>query len=474
MGGLEDRMDKIPQRDLEIAELLENRPLGQFQVLTLLFGCLILFVDGLDFSAPNVGAKAIQLAFHADPSAMGMVFGWGYFGMFVGSVLLGYIGDKYGRKTGAVLGVLAYSLPAIFTIFASSIDELAVWRFLAGIGIGGVVPNTIALLTETAPKRHRVLFVMIAFVGYSLGNASCGQIAAWLMPTYGWPVVFLAAGSTGVVLSVILVFALPESIPFLAATKPESPLLRRLIARAAPEFALGPDTRIVLRRPANETKFSLKLLFNSYRRTATPLLWIAYFADSLTFMTLSAWLTFILVEAGLPQQQAQLTFSAGAVGAMILIPLVGRGIDRFGPKVVVLFAACAIGAILYLGMPGLTPAYVMALAVFGYACAAATHHSLNGIVASFYPTIVRGNGVGYATGMGRVGAIVGPVVAGYLLSASLPLNQVLFFIAAPDLIVAACCVALDVLRRSRSARADFVNARTTAHVKEQPAKEQPA
>jgi MFS family permease len=109
----------------------------------------------------------------------------------------------------------------------------------------------------------------------------------------------------------------------------------------------------------------------------------------------------------------------------------------------------------------------MVLAVLGYACAAATHHSLNGIVASFYPTIVRGNGVGYATGMGRVGAIVGPVVAGYLLSASLPLNQVLFFMAAPDFVVAAACVALDVLRRSASARADFANRRPVTRAKEQ-------
>ena len=467
MGVLEGSMDKVPQREVDVAELLENRPLGRFQLLTLLYGCLILFVDGLDFSAPNVGAKAIQVAFHAEPSAMGLVFGWGYFGMFAGSVLLGYIGDKYGRKTGAVLGVLAYSLPAIFTIFATSIDELAVWRFLAGIGIGGVVPNTIALLTETAPKRHRVFFVMIAFVGYSLGNASSAQIAAWLMPLDGWPVVFLAAGIAGMLLSIALAFALPESIPYLTATKPYSPKLRRLLLRAAPELVLIPETRIVLRRPATEMKFSLRLLFNSYRRIATPLLWTAYFADSLTFMTLSAWLTFILVEAGLPQQAAQLTFSAGAFGAMILIPIVGRGIDRFGPKVVVLFAVAAISAIVYLGTPGLTPAVVMILAVLGYACAAATHHSLNGIVASFYPTVVRGNGVGYATGMGRIGAIVGPVVAGYLLSASLPLNQVLFFMAAPDLVVAAACVALDVLRRSASARADFANRLPVTQTKEQ-------
>ena len=465
-------MDKNPPREVDVGAILENRPLGRFQLVTLMFGCLILFVDGLDFSAPNVGAKAISAAFHAEPSAMGLVFGWGYFGMFAGSVLLGYIGDKYGRKIGVVLGVLAYSLPAIFTILATTMDELALWRFLAGIGIGGVVPNTIALLTETAPKRHRVIFVMISFVGYSMGNASSAQVAAWFMPQYGWPIVFLAAGVAGTLLSVVLVFALPESIPFLAATKPGSPKLRQLLMRAAPETTFGPDTRIALHRPASESHFSLRLLFSSYRRIATPLLWVAYFADSLCFMTLSAWLTFILVEAGLPQQQAQLTFSAGAFGAMMAIPLVGCGIDKFGPKVVVLSAIAAISAITYLGTPGLSPLVITVVAIFAYACASATHHSLNGIVGGFYPTIIRGNGVGYATGMGRIAAIFGPIIAGYLLSANLPVQVVLAIIAAPDLVVAAACIGLDVLRRSASARADFANPIPTREAKEQLAKEQ--
>jgi AAHS family 4-hydroxybenzoate transporter-like MFS transporter len=445
-------------RDVDLGPVLENRRVGAFQSMTLALGCLILFVDGLDYSAGNVGAPAILRAFHAERGDMGFVFGWSYFGIFVGSVLFGHIGDKFGRKLGAVLGVLAYSLPALFTMFATSLEELTVWRFLAGIGIGGVVPNTIALLTETAPKRFRVTFVMIAFVGYSLGNASAGQAAAWLIPSFGWPIVFLVAGIAGMVLSIVLVFVLPESIPFLAATKPDSPKLRRLVARAAPELALTADTRIVLRRPANETHFSLTLLFNSYRRIATPLLWIAFFAESLTFMTLSAWLAVILEAAGLPPREAALTFSGGAFGAMLAILIVGRLIDRFGPKAAVLSAVAAVSAIIYLGTPGLTPIVITIIAVLALACASATHQSLNGIVGGFYPTIIRGNGVGYATGMGRIAAIVGPVIVGYLMAVKIPLKDVLFFIAAPDLVVAAACVALDVLRRSPQARADFAHA----------------
>jgi len=368
-----------------------------------------------------------------------------------------------------VFGVLAYSVPAIFTMFAGSLDELTVWRFLAGIGIGGVVPNTIALLTETAPRRLRVTFVMIAFVGYSLGNASIAQVAARFIPAYGWPVVFLVAGTIGLVLSIVLAFALPESIPFLAIAKPDSPKLRRLAARAAPELALGPDDRIVILRPARETHFSLRLLFDSYRRIATPLLWIAFFAESLTFMTLSAWLAVILESAGLPPKDAALTFSYGAVGAMIAILAFGRLIDRFGPKAGAVSGTIAVATIVYLGTPGLTPAVIAMVAIVAQASASATHQSLNGIVGGFYPTVIRGNGVGYATGMGRVAAILGPVIVGYLMAAKVPLREVLVFIAAPDLVVAGACVALDVLKRKPTASVDFASA-APVQAKEQFAK----
>jgi AAHS family 4-hydroxybenzoate transporter-like MFS transporter len=457
----------MENRDVDIGQALESRRVGAFQALTLGFGFLILFVDGLDYSAINVGAPSILRAFGAERSAMGAVFGWGYFGIFVGSVLFGIIGDRYGRKPGLVLGVLAYSLPALFTGFSSSLEELSVFRFLAGIGIGGVVPNVIALLTETAPKRLRVTFVMIAFVGYSTGNASIAQVAAWFIPLYGWQVVFIVAGTLGTVLSIVLALFLPESVLFLAETRPRSARLRRLAARAAPELNITSATRIVVHRPSGETQFSLRLLFTSYRHIATPLLWIAFFAESLTFMTLSAWLAVILESAGLAPQQAALTFSYGAVGAMIAILSVGRFIDKFGPRAAVVSAMLAVSLIIYLGTSGLSPMLITIVAVCALACASATHQSLNGIVGGFYPTIIRGNGVGYATGMGRVAAILGPVIVGYLMAAKVPLREVLFYIAAPDLIVAAACVGLDLLRRSASARADFTSGPVPTRVREQ-------
>jgi AAHS family 4-hydroxybenzoate transporter-like MFS transporter len=438
--------------EIDVGELLENRRLGWFHAVTFALCFLILFVDGLDYSAINVAAPSILKAFHTETSAMGIVFGSVFVGILIGSVIFGYIGDRYGRKLGAVLGVLAYSIPALLTVFASSIEQLTIFRCLAGFGIGGVIPNIVALLTETAPKRFRVTFVMAVFVGYASGNAVIGQIAAWLIPEYGWSIVFLVAGLAGLILSVFLSLMLPESIPFLAATRPGAPRLRPLVARAAPELEIPPDARFVYRRPVNETQFSLKLLFSGYRRTATPIIWLAFFAESMTYLTLTAWLVVVLEQTGVAPMQAALAYSYSQLGAIVAILVLARLLDRFGPKASVLSACIAVAAIMSLAIPGLSPAAITTIAILAVACASATHQSLIGIVGGFYPTIIRGNGVGYATGMGRFGAILGPIIAGYLLS-KFPLHYALFFIAAPDLVVAAACIGLDRCARKNASAA---------------------
>jgi len=438
--------------EVDVAELLETRRMGRFQWLTLLLGCLILFVDGLDFSAVSVGTPAILRAFHTETSKLSFVVSSGFVGILIGSFLFGYIGDRFGRKVGAIAGVLTYTVPALLTVFATSLPQLAALRFICGLGMGGVVPNVIAFLTEAAPKPYRVTFVMVAYMGYSLGNASIAQVAAWLTPLFGWQVIFATAGAVGLVLAAALPFLLPESIAYLAASRPGSPQLVRLVKAAAPDADFGPETRFVVRRPATHEKFRLKLLFTEERRIATPLLWTGFFAESLVYMTFATWFSLVLVQAGLSPKQAALTFSAAYVGAMGAIFGLARLLDRFGPKASVITAAGAIAAFLVLGTPGLSAPAIIAAGVLAMSCSSSTHQALNGIVGGFYPTVVRSNGVGYASGMGRVAAIIGPAIAGYLLSAHLPLQTVLALMVSPYMMVIAVCLALSRLKRKMTAK----------------------
>ena len=437
-------------REVDVGALLEERKLNRFHALTLGLCVAILFVDGLDFSASNVGAPAIMRAFDVDRSTVSYVISSGYFGIFVGSILFGYLGDRYGRRFGAILGVLAYSIPGLFTIFVTSLEELALLRFLTGLGMGGVVPNVIALLTETAPRKYRATFVMIAYVGYSMGNAAIGQVAAWFIPEFGWPVVFVVASVAGLVLCAVIAVALPESISYLMVTKPESPELKRLIQRLAPDAQLD-DARFVL--PRAERQFSLKLLFTDHRRIATPLLWMAYFSEFLTYMTFAGLFAVILEDAGLQPTEASQTFSYAYVGAMIAILALARPVDAFGPKAALVSASIAMAALVYLGTPGLSVSTITVVAIVALACSSATHQSLNGIVGGFYPTIIRGNGVGYASGWGRIAAIIGPMIASLLFAANLSLQQFLICLAAPYLVVAATLIALERLQKKMRAEA---------------------
>ena len=434
----------VDHNAIEVSGFVDRQKLNTFHLLTVILCFLILFADGLDFSAANVAAPAILRAFHAEKSAMGFVFGWGYFGIFVGSLFFGYIGDRFGRKVGAISGVLAYSLPALATVFASSLDQLALLRFLAGLGIGGVIPNTVALLNETAPTRFRASFVMVAFLGYSAGIASTGLIAARFLSEFGWPVVFLAAGIAGTVLGIVLAFVLPESVRFLTLAAPDSPRLRILLARIAPESPVDAHARFFLHEDTKR-KFSIRLLFTGNRWMATSLLWVGYFAEALTFMTLSSWLPLLLESAGLRPVQASLAFSYSAFGAIAAILLLSRLLDKFGPMVALVSTVSCIVMLIFLGRPAASFGAIMTAAILAFSFSSGTHTSLNATVGAFYPTGIRGNGVGYATGMGRIAGIVGPVVTGLLLSAKLPLRPMLYLIAAPYVIVAIVFFGLGIL-----------------------------
>ena len=155
----------------------------------------------------------------------------------------------------------------------------------------------------------------------------------------------------------------------------------------------------------------------------------------------------------MPPRQASLTYSYGALCAIVAILLLSRLLDAFGPIVAVITALCCVAAIISLGRTGLALGALMVTAILAYSLSNGTHTSLNATVGSFYPTNIRGNGVGYATGMGRIAGILGPVITGYLLSAKLPMRSMLYIIAAPYLIVAAAFFGLGLIhnRRTRGA-----------------------
>jgi AAHS family 4-hydroxybenzoate transporter-like MFS transporter len=430
-----------PQK-IDLSDLIAQMRLGRFHIVVVALCLLTLFVDGMDFATILVTAPAIIRSWHIEQSAMGIVFGAGNFGLVVGAVLFGFMGDRYGRRPAIITSVLMFSVPAIAAGFATGVDGMLVLRFLTAMGIGGGLPNAIALLTESAPQKYRSSLVIIALIGTALGAAAAGGLAAAVIQPIGWPAVFVIVGFGGLLVSTVLYFSLSESIPFLVLAEPNSPRLRRLVNAAAPRIALEPGTQFVSSERRKKERMRFGLLFQGSLRTATPLLWAAFFSEGLTFTALVSWTPVLLVNGGVSPTDASLAFASSAIAGVGVRLLIARFLDRYGAFAVLGSVVVAIIAFLYLAAFDLSPAAKIGGIILATAFVQGGHDGLNSIVGSFYPTGIRANGVGWVAGMARSAAIIGPIAIGYMLSTKLAFGTTMYVLGAPYLLVMLFCLML--------------------------------
>lgn len=409
-------------------------------------------IEGYDMQLAAFAAPAIINAWHINRAYFGPVFGFGLFGYMLGATLLGSLGDRFGRKKIIIGGTLWFGIFTLAATHATSITGLLAFRFIAGLGLGASIPTTIALAVEYAPSRTRATTVGILFIGYNIGAAAAGFIAARLIPVFGWPSVFYVGGIAPILLGMILVFVLPESIGFLALKQNGFADVSAIVAKLRSDLSFEHDARFVLREE-KRSGVPVRHLFTEGRAAVTLLLWIAYVFSLTSQFFLTSWLPTVLVGSGLSLGNAVVTGSAvqigGAFGGLILCWL----IDKRG--ILTLVASFAIVAPLIVLVPWATVSNILLMPlgfVIGF-CLMGGLTGLNGISGTFYPTYIRSTGVGWALGVGRIGSILGPVLGGILISFN-PRNSVLFTCAAVPVL---CCAGALYL---------FANLPVTSHARQ--------
>jgi AAHS family benzoate transporter-like MFS transporter len=370
------------------------------------------------------------------------------FGMMFGAIFLGTIADRIGRRRAIVICLALFS---VFTAAAGMSTDPYVFsamRFLAGLGIGGVMPNVVAQMTEYSPKRIRATMVTLMFSGYAVGGMVAALLGKGLIEHHGWQSVFLAAG-VPVVLIPFILKSLPESMPFLVRHG-RIDELRRTLVRMEPTYRAGPDDRFELADAGRAQGAPIGRLFQEGRGFSTIMFWVAFFMCLFMVYALSSWLAKLMAGAGYSLGSA-LTFvlvlNFGAV-----IGAVGGGwlADRFHIKyVLVAMYALAAVSITLLGYPMPTPLLFVVVGLAG-ASTIGTQIVTYAYAGQFYPTAIRSTGIGWASGVGRSGAILAPIVIGTLVGMALPLQQNFQAMAIPA-VIATVCVAL--IRHGRSAAA---------------------
>ncbi|MDF7775612.1 MFS transporter [Sphingomonas sp. AOB5] len=446
---------------VDIVRFLEDRRFGWWHAKIMLLCFLMLLVEGMDYNALAVAAPSLIRGWQVSKSEIGIAFAVSNLAVLVGTLAFSALGDRFGRRLGIIVGVLLYSVPSLCTAFASSVGELYLLRFIAGLGMGGVMPNAIALLTEIAPKGLKSRIVMIPFIGIGLGVAAIGGVAAAFIPKFGWPAVFLIPGVSGLIVCVALVLWLPESIRYLTVAKPDSPQLDKALRALDPSLdassvASGPGNHAPAARPG------LGILLRRENGLMNLLLWLCFAFEYLTFIILASWLPLILETAGLSPTEASLTFAYVGLANLGTQLLIAMFLDRyhFGAMLVATLVtmACFIG----FGMPGLDKTSLMAITVLLVAASGATHSALNGLVGNVYPTNIRATAVGIASGFGRAAFIGGPVLGGYLLAQALPFQTLTLLIMGPYLPVALICLLLARLYTGKVAEARALDREASA------------
>ena len=430
---------------VDVAEFIDQQPVGGFQLKLLLTCAAVLFLDGFDTQAIGYVAPALAKEWGLTKGALGPVFSAGLFGLMIGALLFGPLADRVGRKKIIILSTLAFGIGALVTALVQDLNTLLAIRFLTGLGLGGAMPNAIAMTSEFNPRRRRATMVMIMFCGFSVGAALGGLLAAALIPQFGWRSVFVVGGIAPLLLVPILTLRLPESVRFLALTGRANERVAQLLGLINPKAAFAPATRFVIHEP-ELAGIPVLHLFKSGRTLVTLLLWVVFFMSLLDLYFLSNWLPTVLNDLGASVSSAAAIGSMLQVGGVVGTFALGSIIDRFSFRALALVYFIAVFAVGAIGQLGHSVVFVtMAIFAAGF-CIVGGQIAANALAAGFYPTSVRATGVGWALGIGRVGSIVGPLIGGALLAAKLSTASV--FAAAA---VAALCAALAAFCLSRLA-----------------------
>lgn len=449
-------MSPIESDRVDISHVIDTSPLGSLQIATFGLCLLCLVMDGFDVQALGYVAPEIVREWKISNASLGPVFGASNFGVLVGSLVFSMLADRMGRRPILIGATLFFGAMTIAAARAGSVAELLGLRFVAGIGLGCIIPNATALVGEYSPRRLRgPLMMIIGGVGFTGGAAIGGFISAFLVPRFGWRAVLYFGGTVPLAIAVAMLVWLPESLQFLVVRHRRREQIARWLSRVNPAVPIGPDTRFIVPED-NREGVPVVHLFREGRGAVTVLLWVVNFMNLLNLYFLASWLPTVVRDAGHSASTAVLAGTVlqvgGTLGTIILAWLIARA--GFMPVLIASFGIAGV-TIALIGQPGFPIAVLFVLVFIAGWCVVGGQPGINALAGTFYPTSLRSTGVGWGLGVGRAGAIVGPVVGGEFMRRQWATRDMFYAAAVPALVSTVAMVGLRAAMARRSAqRAD--------------------
>jgi AAHS family 4-hydroxybenzoate transporter-like MFS transporter len=436
------------EAEIQVSHFLDEHGLGAFQIKLIVWSALLAMIDGYDIGAIAFAAPHLIQEWHIPPKALGLVLSASNIGVLFGSQIFGWVGDRYGRKTALILSNLLFGAFTFAAAYSTDLTQLSALRLVAGLGIGGVIPNLVSINVESAPRNLRATLAIIAAGLVPLGGALAGFTSAALVPQYGWQILFEIGGIVPIVLALAAIMGLPESIKFMTIHESQRPKMEALLAAIRPGFKVPPNARFVVEDEQQSPSSNPIYLFAHGLAAITPLTWLMFACNLMGYFFLISWTPTLMGAAHVAPATAALAGAAlqvgGTVGALVLCWWLQRA--RFlAIAILFVIAAPVVGSIGYAGLTSTTALIVATF--FAGALVLGIQSGINVVGAMIYSTSLRANGSGWQLGIGRLGAIIGPMVGA--LFVGLPVDQLYMWSTIPFAVGAVVTFIIYALNNAR-------------------------
>lgn len=416
-----------------LKEEIDKKSMSTFQIAIVAICFILNFNDGIDVLVVTFSSADIIKEWSLSKAQMGYIFSAGLAGMTTGAFFLAPFADKIGRRSMFIISLCLITLGMIAVYFCPNYWLMLCFRFVTGLGIGGILPSLTATASEFSNIKRRDFSVSLVQAGWPIGAILTGFFCAYAIPQYGWRLAFLIAGCISALMLVGVIIFMTDTPEFLVNKKPKN-ALQKLNVLAKKMGIQAFDTLPIAN--SNTVKPTINTLLTGIYKNDTLKLWFGAFFGFITLYTIMSWIPNIAKDAGLPFQMATYVGIVLNLGAAIGSASIGAIGAKFGLKQTIL--SFMILAFIVMQIYGNLPLSISFIFISVFGIGLFVQGGFNGIwptLARVYPSEIRATGVGLTVGIGRFGAILGPSLFGILTDAGLSKSALFFLFSIPLLIM---------------------------------------